>query len=219
MLTSKSNPMKIIVFGANSPTAQLMIRQLASIETNEIYGLIRSTNEALYQHQAVSYINYAISALEKIREYTANADAWISFIGASSLFKARKVTTLYSDSATFMIREAQFAKPERVFWISSGGVVDNPNDGFFFKRILKPIFLNNMYRDMLEMERRIMDTNLSYTIVRPPYLTNGTTPEIVRSTENYFSDDKTLHRISLAHFLVDELLNPRWNKKIVAVSS
>lgn len=211
--------MKIIVFGANSPTAQFMIQQLTSTDSHEIYGLIRSNSEDLYQHNSVNYLPYAISQLEKIRERISNADVWISFIGASGLLKARKVTTLYSDSATFILREAQYSKPSRVLWISSGGVVDNPNDGFFFKRILKPFFLKNMYHDMRIMEQRIIDSKVNYTIVRPPYLTSGKTPEQVRATEYFFTDDKTLNRISLAHFLAEELLNPTWVKKIVAVST
>jgi|Laugresu1bdmlbdd_1035124.scaffolds.fasta_scaffold01483_7 hypothetical protein len=211
--------MKIIVFGANSPTAQFMIQQLASTKSVEIYGLIRSNPEELFQNASVSYLTYAISQLEKIRGKIEAADVWISFIGASGLFKARKITTLYSDSATFMLREAEYSKPSRIMWISSGGIVDNPNDGFFFKRILKPFFLKNMYHDMRTMEQRILDSKVNYTIVRPPYLTSGKLPEKVRSTEYFFPDDKTLNRISLGHFLAEELINPKWEKKIVAVST
>lgn len=69
------------------------------------------------------------------------------------------------------------------------------------------------------MEQRIIDSKVNYTIVRPPYLTSGKTPEQVRATEYFFTDDKTLNRISRAHFLAEELLNPIWVKKIVAVST
>ncbi len=211
--------MKIVVFGANSPTAQLMLKKLTLIESVEIYGLIRSQSDKLFKHQGLTYLNYGISKLSSIREEISDADTWISFIGASDLFKARKVKTLYSDSTNLIIREAQFSEPKRVIWISSGGVVDNPNDGFIFKRILKPFFLKNMYLDMLEMEKRITESNLNYTIVRPPYLTNGKQEEDVRTIEFYFKDDKSLNRISLAHFLANEIVNPKWLKKIVAVSS
>lgn len=61
----KINAMKIIVFGANSPTAQFMIQQLASTKSVEIYGLIRSNPEELFQNASVSYLTYAISQLEK----------------------------------------------------------------------------------------------------------------------------------------------------------
>ena len=211
--------MKIVVFGANSPTAQLMIKKLSLIESIEIYGLIRSQSEKLFKHHGLTYLNYGIAKLLTIRQDISNADCWISFIGASDLLKARKVTTLYRDTANLIIRESQFSKPKRVIWISSGGVVENPNDGFIFKRILKPFFLKNMYLDMLEMEKRITESNLNYTIVRPPYLTNGKQEEDVRTIEFYFKDDKSLNRISLAHFLANEIVNPKWLKKIVAVSS
>jgi hypothetical protein len=43
-----------------------------------------------------------------------------------------------------------------------------------------------MYHDMRIMEQRIIDSKVNYTIVRPPYLTSGKTPEQVRATEYFF---------------------------------
>lgn len=196
-----------------------MIRQLVSTNSIQIYGLIRSKSDELFKHKDISYINYTISQLEKIRAQINAADVWISFIGASGLLQARKITTLYSDSANLLLREAQYSKPSRIIWISSSGIVDNPNDGFLFKWILKPFFLKNMYSDMRAMEQCIIDSKINYTIVRPPYLTDGKLPENVRCTEFYFDDDKSLNRISLACFLAKEIVNPKWEKKIVAVST
>ncbi|MEN9290997.1 MAG: hypothetical protein RLZZ357_840 [Bacteroidota bacterium] len=211
--------MKIVVFGANSPTAQLLINQLSLIPKCEVFGLIRSEYVELYKHPEVKYIQYSLSKLEKVREYLLNADVWISFIGASNLLKARKTKSLYYDSASAILSESGISTPQRIIWISSSGVIANPNDGFFFKRILKPFFLSSMYHDMRNMEELILESKVTYTIIRPPYLTKSKKIEKIRVQEDFFLDDNTLSRRSLALFILNEILNAKWINKIVAITT
>lgn len=211
--------MKIVIFGANSPTAQMLIKQLLDEPKTEIIGMVRQINPKLNHGPGIQYIAYQLDKIEEHSAALKNAQVWVSFIGASSLFKARKVTTLYSNAANKIIHAADKINPKRIIWISSSGVVDQPNDGFFFKRILKPLFLENMYKDMLDMEKQILDSNINFTIVRPPYLTNGKKIQKVRAQEFYFNDDQALNRLSLALFLKEELKNEKWLKKIIAVSA
>lgn len=211
--------MKIVIFGANSPTAQLLIKQLSDDPKIEIIGLVRQKTPDLKSRTGITYSTYILNELGNQDELIQNADVWISFIGASGLLKARQVTDLYSASSLKIIQAASRLHPKRVLWISSSGVVEQPNDGFFFKRILKPLFLKNMYKDMLMMENLITNSELNFTIVRPPYLTNGNKIQKVRSQEFYFNDDQALNRLSLALFLKEEIKNDKWLKKIVAVSA
>lgn len=210
--------MKIVFFGANSPTAQHLISMLSSNPKNQIIGLVRNQSNELKSTVAIKYIIYTLDAIEKIKDELTDADVWISFIGASGLLKARKVTDLYSKSAQLIIDAARIYKPKRVLWISSSGVVEQPNDGFFFKQILKPLFLKNMYKDMLKMETLITHSDLNYTIIRPPYLTTGKKLQKVRAQEFYFKDDQALNRLSLASYIEEELRVQKWAQKIVAVS-
>lgn len=211
--------MKVVIFGANSPTAQLLIKQLSDDPKIEIIGLVRQKTPDLKSRTGITYSTYILNELGNQDELIQNADVWISFIGASGLLKARQVTDLYSTSSLKIIQAASRLHPKRVLWISSSGVVEQPNDGFFFKRILKPLFLKNMYKDMLVMENLITNSELNFTIVRPPYLTNGNKIQKVRSQEFYFNDDQALNRLSLALFLKEEIKNDKWLKKIVAVSA
>lgn len=192
--------MKVVIFGANSPTAQLLIKQLSDDPKIEIIGLVRQKTPDLKIRTGITYSTYILNEFGNQDELIQNADVWISFIGASGLLKARQVTDLYSASSLKIIQAALRLHPKRVLWISSSGVVEQPNDGFFFKRILKPLFLKNMYKDMLVMENLITNSELNFTIVRPPYLTNGNKIQKVRSQEFYFNDDQALNRLSLALF-------------------
>lgn len=211
--------MKIVIFGANSPTAQLLINKLLDQPKNDIIAMVREVNSKLIEKPGIKYLKYQLNELDQHSQALADANVWITFIGASGLLKARKVSTLYSNSAQLIIKAAKKLNPKRVLWISSSGVVEQPNDGFFFKRILKPLFLENMYKDMLVMEELIQKSDLNYTIVRPPYLTQGTTIQKVRAQEYFFNDDKSLNRLSLALFLKEELVTEKWSEKIVAVSA
>ena len=57
--------------------------------------------------------------------------------------------------------------------LTSWGTKDNPNMSFFVRWILKPLFIGHILADMERMEEYIEKTDLNYTIVRPPGLSNS----------------------------------------------
>ena len=107
----------------------------------------------------------------------------------------------------------------RLMVVTSGGVVEATGEPWFFRYLLKPIFLKKMYDDMNIMEELVQQSGLNYTIVRPPFLTNGPLTKDYRVIyDQWFEDDKDLSRADLAHYLLEAIDDSRARNRIVGLS-
>jgi len=136
-------------------------------------------------------------------------DCVVSIVGASGLLEARKVEDLYSLTTRNLLHAMRSNGLGRIVVVSSSGVEPQANDNWFYVNILKRFFLANMYADMLRMEQLLENSDIDYTIARPPYLTKGNPTGLYRiSKGRNFTDDRSLRRGDLAHFLLDAVENP-----------
>ena len=102
---------------------------------------------------------------------------------------------------------------------SSARVAPRKGAPIIYKLIVKPYFLEPSYKDMRLMEAFLRSSDVDWTIVRPPYLTNGGLRIDYRlEADNNFDDDRALPRSSLAHFLLAEAEEPRFIRHVVAFS-
>ncbi len=82
--------------------------------------------------------------------------------------------------------------------------------------LLRRTLLRNIVLGSGEMERIVIASNLDWTIVRPPRLTNGPLTERYQIADNRFPPGKrTLSRADVAHFLLDELKHGAHVRQIV----
>jgi putative NADH-flavin reductase len=94
------------------------------------------------------------------------------------------------------------------------------NAGFFNEHLLMRTFLRGLLVDKAGMEAEIEGSNLDWTLVRPPMLTDGEKTGVARvlSTE---SGEKA-HRIGradLAAFMVQQLESSRYVRQAVTVTT
>lgn len=110
---------------------------------------------------------------------------------------------------------------KRFICVSAGGLYTNDKMGFFIslltKVALQPI-LKNVYDDMRLMEKEILESQLNYTIVRPPRLTNKLLTKKYRIAINdnlvkLFS----IARADLAHLIVNHIDDISTFKSIIEV--
>lgn len=132
----------------------------------------------------------------------------VNLVGVSGLLAARRGTTVYSRSIAAIAAAAPVAGFSRVVLVTSGGVVDQPDDGWFYTHVLKRHFLEPTYRDMRRAERSLRDGGLGWTIVRPGYLTGGKQRVDYRvSVDAPLAKDGSLSRWSLAHAVLHHALS------------
>lgn len=97
-----------------------------------------------------------------------SVDAVIVAVSSS----AHRSGSVYSSAARAVIGAA--TPGTRVIVVSSGGV-DRDDKGLplWFRRILIPLFMNDLYTDMKIMENMFRASELDWTIVRASYLYDG----------------------------------------------
>lgn len=210
--------MKIALFGATGGTG---IEFLAQSENYayDITAFVRSPEKLKEQFPNLKCIKASIDDLEVLKRELVGFDAIVSLVGISGLLQARKPNAIYERTGKNLTQIATLNNIKRLVVVSSGGVVEAENEPWFFKYLLKPIFLNKMYEDMRVMEHIVTSSNLDYTIVRPPYLTKGKLTKKYRViVDKWFEDDKDLSRADLAHYLLNCLEDDKISRRIVGVS-
>jgi len=210
--------MKIALFGASGGTGIEFLNQ--SQNSNfEITAFLRSPEKLREQFPTLRMVKASIDEVDVLTQNTQGFDAIVSLVGISGLLQARKPNSIYERTARSLIKVSKENQIKKLIVVSSGGVVEAENEPWFFKHLLKPIFLNKMYDDMRIMEDLISKSGLNYTLVRPPYLTKGKLTKTYRTIiDSWFVDDKVLSRADLAHFLLDCINREDLTKKIVGVS-
>jgi len=210
--------MKIALFGATGGTGIEFLTQSVNY-SYDITAFVRSPEKLKEQFPNLKLVKASIDDFEILKKELVDFDVIVSLVGISGLLQARKPNAIYERTGKNLTKIATLNNIKRLIIVSSGGVVEAENEPWFFKYLLKPIFLNKMYDDMRVMENIITSSNLDYTIVRPPYLTKGKLTKKYRVIlDKWFDDDKDLSRADLAHYLLNCLDDYKISRRIVGVS-
>jgi len=133
----------------------------------------------------------------------------------------RKATTLYSAGATNLIDAMGRHEVKRLVWVSSAGVdpVDAAAQGFLFDKVIKPLVLKNMYADAARAEALLRQSDLEWTFVHPPLLTNGDQKRAYRiGIPHVPTSGKKLSRPDLAEFMLRVGTSDAYVRETVAVA-
>ena len=96
-------------------------------------------------------------------------DVVVSCLG----IRNRKPTTLYSEGVSNIIKAMQKENVHRIICLSAGAVIIPPKSSFMMKFVAKNILqrlFKHSYADMLVMEKMLEETDLNWTVIRPPWL-------------------------------------------------
>jgi putative NADH-flavin reductase len=209
--------MKITVLGSTGGTGQQLIHQ-ALERGYHVRAVARSPENIKVVHTKLTISQGDVFDLSSLKSAFQGQDAIIFSVGISGIWKARKPVNLYSQGIKNTVKTMEEMEVKRLIAITSAGIEDVPGDPFIYRRIIKPLFLKNVYRDMLIMEDYLSKADINWTIVRPPRLTNGPLTKMYRQSKVNFSDDKELSRADLAHFILNEIEVNDYEKSVVAVS-
>lgn len=216
---------KIALLGATSKTGIELIKLFSEAANVEVFAFVRNVKkletELVRLPKNLKIVPFDVRGDQAWMRELSECSIWISIVGISGLLAARKPNKLYENTANLLTQLAIQFNPKRVFVVTSGGVVESPGEPWILKKVLKPYFLNPMYDDMREMEKLILQSSMNFTIVRPPYLTNGKMKGDYRTIlDSWFDDDKDLSRKDLAHFLYKQsmVLDEKLSKRIVGIS-
>jgi len=207
----------IIVFGASGGVGRQVVMQ-ALDKGDTVTAIVRDPAAFTLEHEHLTVEKGDVMQTGSFLGAMRGQEAVISAIGSGNL----KPTTVYSQGIRNIIAAMRIRSVPRISAVSAGGLYMNATMGpvrkFLVKNVLQRI-LREPYDDLRIMEHELRATELQYTIVRPPRLTNKPLRGAYRSAINgYLQSPSSIARADVAHFLVNQLSNSETFKTIVEIS-
>ena len=203
--------MRILIFGASGATGLELVKKALEQE-HDVTAFVRDLSKLPLAHNNLRVIQGDVKDYKAVEQGIKDQDAVLSALGASSPFKRDPILIT---GVKNIIRSMQELNVKRFIYLSFIGVSESRKDaGFVINHILAPL-LHAAVADHEEKENLIKASNLEWTIVRPPKLTNGSPKGIYRSGEDIKPKSliPTLSRADLADFLLKQVFDKTFLRK------
>jgi putative NADH-flavin reductase len=220
---TKEHVMKIVIFGANGRTGQLLTKQ-ALAEEYAVTAVTRHPETFPLRNARLQVMGGDVFDLFSVERAVAGQDAVLSTLGVPYSFKP---ITLYSQGTAHIVQAMNHYGVRRLVCVSSSATdpqtrYHDTGGGFIFEKILKPIIINSigrtLYADMQRMETLVMNSDLDWTIVRPSGLFETPTVTDYHVAEAFIRGMYT-SRADLADCMLRQLATDQYLHKAVAVAT
>ena len=203
--------MNVLIFGANGKTGKLVVEK-ALIAGHTVTAFLRTSAEI----PNVRVVTGDASNPAAVRAAVTGQQAVVDTIGGKTPWKS---TMLEQTAARNIIAAMQAVSARRIIVVSMMGLGSSrPQAPFWYSSLLMATFLHGSTADKAAMEAVIMASDLDYTIVRPPILTEtSATGSILTPTPPTKAHKIT--RADLAQFLVDQITGTQYLKQAVVVAN
>jgi putative NADH-flavin reductase len=200
--------MKLFVIGATGRTGQEIVQQ-ALERGHHVTAFVRSPEAVTFRHERLALVNGNVTDENQLSEAIRNHDAVLSALGPQEVFKP---SSLLHDSVLATTRAMHRSGMKRVVILSAAAHFPGiPN------RIVSLILRKHM-RDSLAMEEVVRNSDLDWTIARPPRLTQDNYATYRSREEAAPTSGFTLSRKAVAAFMLDAVEQKKHFQKIVGIA-
>ena len=160
--------MKVLVIGAAGKSGEALVNE-ALAAGHKVTAFVRGA--APYKKANVRVVAGDVLDADAVDVAVAGQDAVIDALGGKTPWK---VTTMETSAAHNIVDAMRRNGVRRLLKISVVGAGESvKNAGFFNEHLLMKTFLRGLLVDKAGMEAEIEGSNLDWTLVRPPMLTDG----------------------------------------------
>jgi len=211
-MTTNNPAKRIFLLGATGGTGRAILDQ-APQRGHSVTAFVRSPGK-LTAADGVMVLGGDPLDASALSAALPGHDAVISALGPSGIGP----TSIVSDGARRTLTAMQAAGVRRLLVV---GVAVLFEDDGLLTAIARRTFLRNVARDHAAMERVVRASDVEWTVVRPPRLTNGPLTHAYRAADDRMPDGArlTISRADVADFLLDELEHPAHVRRIVGLAS
>jgi putative NADH-flavin reductase len=209
--------MQLTVFGATGKTGRHLVEQ-ALARGHTVTALVRNPDKLARKHERLKLIQGDVRDAAKVSEAVAGADAVISVLGPTS----NKPELAISQGIDNILAAMRQHGVRRLIQSAGAGVRD-PKDtptlvhAFFggLVRVLSP----NVFKDMEQVVEKVRHSDLDWTVVRVPMLTED--PATGRVREGYVGKaiGPRLSRADMADYLLRQLESQTYLRQAPAISN
>jgi putative NADH-flavin reductase len=204
--------MKIAVFGASGKTGILIVYQALN-QGHLVTAFARQPTRVTIQHKNLRVIGGDILEVDKVKMAVEGQDAVLCAIGMDK----NKPNTQLSDGTKNMLIAMESSGVKRFICMSSAGILGN-DGGFWFGKVIMPLFLAHVFADKRRQARIIQESSADWVIVRPTRLTDAPKTNTYKvNLENPTS--KSIPRADVADFMLKLVNDKRYDGKMPALSS
>ena len=212
VISHKSCNMKIAIFGASGRSGILTVFQ-ALEKGHRVTAFARNPASITIQHKNLTVVRGDILEYDKVKQAVQGQEAVISTLGVES----KKKSTVLSEGTRNIVRAMEECGVRRFICMSSAGVLGN-DGGFFYDKIIIPLFLNEIFRDKRRQVEVIRQSSTDWVIVRPVGLTDAPKTGKYRIREGK-PGSSTMPRADVADFMLKLLTDTQYDHTLPAISS
>jgi len=204
--------MKLFILGATGGIGRHLL-QLALERGHHVTAYVRSPQKIESTHERLKLVQGDVFNADQLAGSMAGHDVVLSAFGPltilSSTLRRQFGRTLAAAMRKSGVRRMQLVSAAFLF-----------QDLDLVARFLKATLFRQMIPDMAGMEAEVCQSDLDWTIVRPPRLTNGPARHSYRIADGSLPKGGFLiSRADVAHFMIGETENPTHLKQIVGVAN
>jgi len=191
--------MRILVLGATGGTGLQVVEQALG-HGHEVVAFVRDPENLAITNERLTVFVGDVTDAAAVQRAVEGCGSVISTLGTHR----GNPVSVYSDGIANTIRAMKVRGVRRLVVVSAAGVgVDSSNLTFTMRAMHKVPRLRPIYEDMERMEGDVMLSDLDWTVVRPPVLTDGPLTGIYRVVEgNAVPKGSKISRADLAALLL-----------------
>src|ERR1700693_2032310 len=212
--------MKIVIFGANGGTGRLLTSQALALG-HVVTAVTRHTGTFPMQHDRLSVVHGDAFDAASVRAAVAGSEAVLSTLGTPY---TRKPVSLFSQGTAHIVEAMREHGLRRLVCVSSSATYPerNPENGFFFEKMLQPFVINvlgrTLYEDLQRMETLVTSSGLDWVIARPSGLFDTPAVTAYKTVEAHLNSRFT-SRADLADAMLQQLTSDQYVCKTMAVAT
>jgi len=215
MGTRSEKSLRLFVVGATGGTGRELVRQ--ALERNHrVTAFVRSPQKLGPPRDGLRVIEGDVLDADAVAAALAGHDAVLSAMGPPGPGR----TTITSESARTTVTAMRASGVRRLLLV---GVAVLFEDGGMMADLLRKTLLRNVADDSAAMERIVKGSELDWTIVRPPRLTNGPRTGRYGVLDDHLPGGAgggaaKISRADVADFLLTEVEQPAHLRRVVGVA-
>ena len=204
--------MKLFILGATGSIGQHLVR-IALERKHEVTAYVRSSRKIGDRHQRLKVVEGDVFDVGELARSLAGNDVVLSSFGPLTM----RATTLRRDFGRTLTAAIRETEVRRVQVVSAAFLF---RDVGLLGGLLKATVFRMMIPDMAGMEAELCQSDLEWTMVRPPRLTNEAATHSFRIAEGKLPAGGTLiSRADVAGFMIGEAENPKYSRQIVGLAN
>lgn len=204
--------MKVLIFGASGKTGHHLIR-VALSRRHKVSAFVRDPSRLLIDYSRLRIFEGDVRDIEAVGNAVRGQDAVVCALGV----RVKSPSNVLSEGTWNIVRAMKSHDVRRLICLSSAGVLGN-DAGFILRRIQIPLLYRHIFEDKKRQLEIVQNSGLDWVVIRPPALNDD---PLIGKYE--ISKDRpvnrTITRIDLAIFMINQLKSKEFVHKMPAVSN